>query len=67
MRLKVLYTSLCHSDLSTIREHWGPCNFPACPGHEIVGEVTKVGSNVDLVKLGDIVGVSPIRYSEGKC
>lgn len=37
VRLKVLYTSICHSDLATIRQHWGPCNYPCCPGHEIIG------------------------------
>lgn len=33
VRLKVLYTSICHSDLATIREHWGKCRYPCCPGH----------------------------------
>lgn len=67
VRLKVLYTSICHSDLATIREHWGKCNYPCCPGHEIIGEITKIGSGVTLVKVGDKVGVSPIRYSCNKC
>lgn len=33
VRLKVLHTSICHSDLATIRQDWGPCNYPCCPGH----------------------------------
>ena len=67
VRLKTLYTSICHSDLATIREDWGKCNYPCCPGHEIIGEITKIGAKVTNVKVGDIVGVSPIRYSDNTC
>jgi D-arabinose 1-dehydrogenase-like Zn-dependent alcohol dehydrogenase len=35
----------------------GPTPYPCVPGHEIVGEVTAVGSDVTKHKAGDIVGV----------
>lgn len=36
-------------------------------GHEIIGRVTKVGSAVADLKVGDRVGVSPICRSCGSC
>ena len=33
--IAVLYNGLCHSDLHVIQEHWGPCQFPKVPGHEV--------------------------------
>lgn len=67
VRLKILYTSICHSDIMTIRGKWGETMYPCCPGHEIVGEVTLVGKDVTTHKKGDIVGVSPIRWCCFKC
>lgn len=54
---KVLYCGICHSDLHSIKNEWGNSKYPMVPGHEIVGEVTKVGSKVTKVKVGDKVGV----------
>ena len=34
-----------------------PAAYPAVPGHEIVGRVTKVGPKVTKVKPGDLAGV----------
>jgi uncharacterized zinc-type alcohol dehydrogenase-like protein len=34
------------SDVHTVRELWGPCNYPIAPGHEIVAEVSAVGEDV---------------------
>jgi len=34
-----------------------PTGYPLVPGHEIVGRVTKVGSAVNKIKLGDLAGV----------
>jgi len=61
VRAKILYTGLCHSDSMTGREHWGPCHFPVCAGHEVIGEITLVGSAVKNFKVGDIVGIGPFR------
>lgn len=55
VRANILYTGLCHSDVMTVREHWGPAMFPIAPGHEIIGEVSLVGSDVKDFKKGDLV------------
>ena len=54
---KITYAGICHSDIHQVREEWGPAIFPMVPGHEIVGEVTEVGSNVKKFKSGDRIGV----------
>lgn len=33
----VTYAGICHSDIHTAREEWGPARFPLTPGHEIAG------------------------------
>ncbi|XP_062005765.1 probable mannitol dehydrogenase [Rosa rugosa] len=57
---KVLYCGICHSDLHMVKNEWGFSTYPLVPGHEIVGEVTEVGSNVQKFKVGDKVGVGSI-------
>lgn len=67
VRIKTLYAGLCHSDVMTGREHWGPQLRPVCTGHEVVGEVTAIGPNVKHVKVGEQVMFGPFRDSCGKC
>ena len=55
--IKVLYCGICHSDLSMIHNHWGMTQYPLVPGHEIVGEVIALGSEVKGLKIGDKVGM----------
>ncbi|XP_030974174.1 probable mannitol dehydrogenase [Quercus lobata] len=57
VRFKVIYCGVCHSDLHTVKNDWGTSTYPLVPGHEIVGEVTEVGSKVQKFKVGDKVGV----------
>ena len=67
IRGKVLYTGLCMSDSHTGRSLWGPAQYPSCPGHEVVAQVTHVGSEVTNRKVGDIFGVGPMRDGCGEC
>lgn len=55
IRIKILCTSLCHSDLIlwSLKEH--PGYFPRILGHEAVGVVESVGENVDEFAEGDYV------------
>ncbi|KAM7523596.1 hypothetical protein LguiA_013498 [Lonicera macranthoides] len=65
--VKILYCGVCHSDLHTAKNEWGFTNYPVVPGHEIVGQVTKVGSNVTKFRVGDRVGVGVIVGSCTTC
>jgi len=67
LRIKVTYAGLCHSDLHTVREDWGPCAYPIAPGHEIVGTVTHVGTDIKDYQVGDRVGFGCQRECCDKC
>lgn len=51
------YAGICHSDIHTIRGEWGDIAYPQVVGHEIVGRVAEVGSEVTKHQVGDTVGV----------
>lgn len=51
--MEILYSGVCHSDLHMARNDWGFAQFPLVPGHEIVGRVINVGSDVTKFKVGD--------------
>lgn len=55
--IEILYSGICHSDLHTVNGDWGPQPYPLVPGHEIVGRVIDVGSDVKKYKTGDNVAV----------
>ena len=55
--IEILYCGVCHSDLHQARDEWGGSIFPMVPGHEIVGTITRVGSEVTKWAVGDTVGV----------
>lgn len=45
----------------------GATLYPVVPGHEIVGQVTRVGDQVSRYKVGDTVGVGCFVDSCGYC
>jgi uncharacterized zinc-type alcohol dehydrogenase-like protein len=55
--IAIRYCGVCHSDLHTARGEWSGTRFPCVPGHEIVGDVTDVGTSVTRFRPGDRVGV----------
>ncbi len=57
VQIDIAYCGICHSDLHTVRGEWAGTLYPCVPGHEIVGHVTAVGSDVGKFKVGDTVGV----------
>jgi uncharacterized zinc-type alcohol dehydrogenase-like protein len=65
--IDVLYCGVCHSDLHTARGEWPGIMYPCVPGHEIVGRVSAVGSQVTNFKPGAIVGVGCMVESCRTC
>ncbi|WP_370248010.1 NAD(P)-dependent alcohol dehydrogenase [Nocardioides sp.] len=57
VRIAIRYAGICHSDIHQVRQEWGRTTYPITPGHEIVGEVVEVGSEVTRHAVGDRVGV----------
>jgi S-(hydroxymethyl)glutathione dehydrogenase/alcohol dehydrogenase len=67
VRISLLASGVCHSDLSFIQgKNGSAANFPAVFGHEAVGRVTAVGAGVSRCKVGDIV-LGSILPSCGEC
>lgn len=69
VQIEVLYCGVCHSDLHYARNEWSglPAVYPVVPGHEIVGRVSKIGSGVTKVKVGDHVGVGCMVGADLSC
>ncbi|SOE02425.1 NAD(P)-dependent alcohol dehydrogenase [Blastococcus haudaquaticus] len=65
--IAIQYAGICHSDIHTVNGDWGPQPFPVVPGHEIVGVVAEVGSDVTTHRVGDRVGVGCMVNSCGEC
>jgi uncharacterized zinc-type alcohol dehydrogenase-like protein len=55
--IDIAYCGVCHSDIHQARDEWGGALFPMVPGHEIVGEVKRIGARVKGFAPGDRVGV----------
>lgn len=67
VQIAIAYCGVCHSDVHQARAEWAGTLFPCVPGHEIVGRVTAVGSEVTGHKEGDLVGVGCIVDSCKHC
>jgi uncharacterized zinc-type alcohol dehydrogenase-like protein len=65
--IEIAYAGICHSDIHTVRGEWGDITYPQVVGHEIVGFVAEVGSEVSLHKVGDKVGVGCMVNSCREC
>ncbi|HEY0185609.1 MAG TPA: NAD(P)-dependent alcohol dehydrogenase [Rhodopila sp.] len=65
--MEILYCGVCHSDLHAARNDWGWTTYPIVPGHEIVGRVIEVGSEVTRHKVGDAVAVGCMVDSCQEC
>ena len=67
VQFEILYCGICHSDLHQVKNDFGFSVYPMVPGHEIVGRVTAIGSDVTSFKVGDLAGVGCIVDSCGTC
>jgi len=67
VQIAIAYCGVCHSDVHQARAEWAGTLFPCVPGHEIVGRVAAVGSDVTGYKEGDLVGVGCIVDSCKHC
>ena len=65
--MDVLFCGVCHSDLHQARNDWGWSRYPLVPGHEIIGRVTAIGSEVRRYAVGDHVAVGCVVDSCQSC
>ena len=67
VQIEISYCGVCHSDVHTARNEWKNATYPVVPGHEIVGRVMAVGSEVKKFKVGQTVGVGCLVDSCRDC
>jgi threonine dehydrogenase-like Zn-dependent dehydrogenase len=69
VRIRTLLGGICGSDLGVVTLKASPStspfsSFPFVPGHENVGEVVAVGSEVTAVRVGERVAANPLLCCE---
>ncbi|MAD76060.1 MAG: alcohol dehydrogenase [Rheinheimera sp.] len=57
VEIAVDYCGICHSDISMLHNEWGMSSYPLVAGHEVVGRIAAVGSDVTHLKEGQVVGL----------
>jgi hypothetical protein len=57
IEIAVDYCGICHSDISMIDDAWGYSAFPLVPGHEVIGTVAAIGRHVEVLRIGQRVGL----------
>ena len=62
--IRVEYCGVCHSDLSVLTGSFGELPGPVVGGHEAVGRVVRVCSQVKNLEVGQLVGVG---WTAGSC
>lgn len=67
IEIDILYCGVCHSDLHFVKNDWGFSVYPVVPGHEIIGRVLSVGTDVSKFKVGDTVAVGCLVDSCRTC
>jgi uncharacterized zinc-type alcohol dehydrogenase-like protein len=65
--IDILYCGVCHSDLHQVNSDWDESFYPIVPGHEIIGKVSKTGSQVKKFAVNDTVGVGCMVDSCRNC
>jgi propanol-preferring alcohol dehydrogenase len=67
LRLRVLACGVCRTDLHIVDGELAHPKLPLVLGHEIVGRVDAMGSEVHGFAAGDRVGVPWLGFTDGTC
>lgn len=67
VRVAVSVCGVCRTDLHVVDGELTDSKLPLVPGHEIVGRVIALGSNVKHLRLGDRVGIPWLGWTCGLC
>ncbi len=67
VRIRVAVCGVCHTELDEIEGRTPPPRLPVILGHQAVGQIDKVGTNVNTRQLGERIGVAWIYSACGQC
>ena len=57
VEIQITHCGICHSDIHLIDDDWKISHYPVVPGHEIIGTISEVGSDVHQFRVGSRVGI----------
>ena len=57
--IKIMYIGICGSDIHVFHGKHPFTKYPVTQGHEVSGEIVKVGKNVSRFQIGDKVTIEP--------
>ena len=67
VEIEVTHCGICHTDLHLIDNDFGLSAYPLVPGHEVVGEVVRMGNAVRQLRVGQRVGVGFLAGADFAC
>jgi uncharacterized zinc-type alcohol dehydrogenase-like protein len=67
VRIAITHCGLCGTDIQAIDDIYSEFKFPLMPGHEVVGTIIEVGSDVPPTRIGERVGVGWQGRACGHC
>jgi len=65
--VKVIACGVCRTDLHIVDGELEHPKLPLIPGHEIIGVIVKIGSEVTKLNKGDTVGIPWLGFTCGQC
>jgi alcohol dehydrogenase, propanol-preferring len=67
VRIRVRACAVCRTDLHVVDGELPGPKLPLVPGHEIVGEVDTIGSEVTGFQVGERIGIPWLGWTCGQC
>ncbi|MBF0871235.1 zinc-dependent alcohol dehydrogenase family protein [Gluconobacter japonicus] len=67
IRIRMGACGVCRTDLHVVDGELANPTLPIIPGHEIVGRIDKLGSNVTSLSVGERVGIPWLGHTCGHC
>jgi propanol-preferring alcohol dehydrogenase len=67
VRIRVSCCAVCRTDLHVIEGELPRAKLPVIPGHQVVGEVDRVGPGCTRLAAGRRVGIAWLRHTCGVC
>lgn len=65
--VRVTVCGVCRTDLDVVDGRLTPAALPVVPGHQVVGRIAAIGSDVTGVRIGERIGVAWIHAACGEC
>ena len=67
LRIRVLACAVCRTDLHVVDGELPNPKLPLVPGHEIVGQIDRLGEGVNSFRFGERIGIPWLGWTCGEC